>query len=154
MGFSSSGGAKVGTIEMWGGNTAPDGYLICDGGAISRTVYKDLFDAIGTTYGAGDGTTTFNLPNFANAKLVSSENVGIKGTGKCLGITDGSTNYGFRYQNGFMTAGLLNKGVGTSNSTTSVSFNNKGLGIVTNTSNSGITGVLNVANSCNFIIKY
>ena len=41
----------------------PDGYLTCDGSAVSRTTYATLFQALGTTYGAGDGVTTFNLPN-------------------------------------------------------------------------------------------
>jgi microcystin-dependent protein len=43
--------------------TAPDGWLLCDGAAISRTTYRDLFDAIVTTYGVGDGATTFNVPD-------------------------------------------------------------------------------------------
>ena len=48
---------------MFGGSTAPTGYLMCDGSAVSRTTYADLFKAIGTTYGTGDGSTTFNVPN-------------------------------------------------------------------------------------------
>lgn len=44
--------------------TPPSGWLICDGSAVSRTTYADLFAVIGTTYGAGDGSTTFNLPDF------------------------------------------------------------------------------------------
>jgi len=53
----------AGVIEMFGGSTAPTGYLLCDGSAVSRTTYSKLFTAIGTTYGAGDGSTTFNVPN-------------------------------------------------------------------------------------------
>lgn len=53
----------VGSITMYGGSTVPSGYLLCDGQAVSRTTYSDLFDVIGTTYGAGDGSTTFNVPN-------------------------------------------------------------------------------------------
>ena len=44
-------------------NTAPAGYLICDGRAVERSAYPELFDAIGATYGEGDGSTTFNLPD-------------------------------------------------------------------------------------------
>lgn len=44
-------------------NTAPAGYLICDGRAVERNAYPELFDAIGATYGEGDGSTTFNLPD-------------------------------------------------------------------------------------------
>ena len=53
----------AGTITMFGGSSAPTGYLLCDGSAVSRTTYADLFTAIGTTYGTGDGSTTFNVPN-------------------------------------------------------------------------------------------
>ena len=53
----------LGGIVQYAGATAPDGWLICNGSAISRITYADLFSAIGTTYGSGDGSTTFNLPN-------------------------------------------------------------------------------------------
>jgi hypothetical protein len=53
-----------GTIVAFGGATAPDGWLLCDGSAISRTDYADLFGAIQTAFGAGDGSATFNLPDF------------------------------------------------------------------------------------------
>ena len=52
-----------GAIFPYGGITAPDGWLICDGSEISRTTYADLFAVIGTAYGEGNGTTTFNLPD-------------------------------------------------------------------------------------------
>ena len=55
----------VGTIIMYGGVVRPTGWLTCYGGAVSRTTYAELFALIGTRYGAGDGSTTFNLPNFA-----------------------------------------------------------------------------------------
>lgn len=55
-------GLKPGFVCPFAGTTAPDGWLICDGSAISRTTYADLFAVIGTTYGEGDGNTTFNLP--------------------------------------------------------------------------------------------
>ena len=57
----------VGSIIPFAGTTIPDGYLLCDGSAISRTTYSSLFAAIGTTYGEGDGNSTFNIPHFANA---------------------------------------------------------------------------------------
>ena len=53
----------VGTILPFADDTIPSGYLLCDGSAISRTTYATLFSIIGTTYGVGDGSTTFNLPN-------------------------------------------------------------------------------------------
>jgi microcystin-dependent protein len=53
-----------GEIKMYAGPIAPKGFLICDGTTISRTAYSKLFAVIGTSYGTGDGSTTFNLPNF------------------------------------------------------------------------------------------
>ncbi len=53
----------MGEIKMYSGTTAPKGWMFCDGAAISRTTYAKLFDVIGTKYGAGDGSTTFALPN-------------------------------------------------------------------------------------------
>jgi len=52
-----------GVIMMYGSNTPPSGWLECNGAAISRTTYSALFSVIGITYGAGDGSTTFNLPD-------------------------------------------------------------------------------------------
>ena len=59
---SKNAAVPTGTIITWSTATAPAGYLICDGSAISRTTYANLFAVIGTTYGEGDGNTTFNLP--------------------------------------------------------------------------------------------
>ena len=55
--------SEVGTIKPWGKATAPDGYLLCDGAAVSRTTFADLFAVVGTTYGVGDNSTTFNVPD-------------------------------------------------------------------------------------------
>lgn len=53
----------TGTLHAFAGATAPLGYLMCDGTAVSRTTYASLYAVILTTYGAGDGSTTFNLPD-------------------------------------------------------------------------------------------
>jgi microcystin-dependent protein len=60
----SASAVLVGEIKMYAGSSAPDGWLICNGLAISRTEYADLFEVIGTAYGVGDGSTTFNVPSF------------------------------------------------------------------------------------------
>lgn len=60
---SSASGIKAGTVAMFAASTAPAGWLKANGAAVSRTAYAALFLAIGTTYGAGDGATTFNLPD-------------------------------------------------------------------------------------------
>lgn len=63
IGQSAGSGVPIGTIIPFAGNSVPQGYLLCDGSAISRTDYASLFAVIGTIYGAGDGNSTFNLPN-------------------------------------------------------------------------------------------
>ena len=67
----------VGTISIWSTSTPPTGYLLCDGSAISRTTYSNLFSVIGTTYGSGDGNTTFNLPNFIDRTAWQSSDTSI-----------------------------------------------------------------------------
>lgn len=54
---------NAGLITLYAGTTAPQGWAFCDGAAVSRTNFPALFSAIGTTYGSGDGSTTFNLPS-------------------------------------------------------------------------------------------
>ncbi|WP_276765141.1 phage tail protein, partial [Phascolarctobacterium succinatutens] len=66
----------TGSIIAFAGNALPAGYLLCDGSKVSRTTYKKLFDVIGTTYGAGDGTTTFTLPNLIDRFLEGSSAAG------------------------------------------------------------------------------
>lgn len=56
-------GVIAGEVKMWPTNTAPTGYLECDGAAVSRTTYAALFAVIGTVWGVGDGSTTFNVPD-------------------------------------------------------------------------------------------
>lgn len=59
--------APVGAIFPFGGTDIPISFLLCDGSAISRTDYEDLFNVIGTAFGTGDGSTTFNLPDLREA---------------------------------------------------------------------------------------
>lgn len=55
--------APTGSISVYAASVAPNGWLLCDGSEVSRATYADLFALIGTTYGVGNGTSTFNLPN-------------------------------------------------------------------------------------------
>jgi microcystin-dependent protein len=64
--FVQSNGSPTGVISMWSTATPPTGWLLCAGTAVSRTTYAPLFAVIGTTFGVGDGSTTFNLPNYVN----------------------------------------------------------------------------------------
>lgn len=64
----------IGEIISYTGSTVPNGYLVCDGSAVSRTGYSALFSVIGTTYGSGDGNTTFNIPNLIDSVSIGSGN--------------------------------------------------------------------------------
>lgn len=74
--------APIGCIQAYGGATAPDGWLICNGAAVSRTTYAALFAVVGTSFGAGDGTTTFNLPDMTGKTAMGVE------TGHALGASE------------------------------------------------------------------
>lgn len=76
-------GRNIGDIFPHAGTSQPPGALLCNGAAVSRTMYADLFDEIGTTYGAGDGSTTFNLPNLV-AKFIEGDLT--SGTVKAAGL--------------------------------------------------------------------
>jgi microcystin-dependent protein len=65
-----------GMLMPYAGTTAPSGWLLCYGQAVSRTTYASLFSAISITYGSGDGTTTFNLPDFRGRIAAGQDNMG------------------------------------------------------------------------------
>ncbi len=68
--------APIGSIIPYGGTTAPNGFLLCQGQAISRTTYAELFAVIGTSFGSGNGSTTFNVPDLREA---TTKGVGLSG---------------------------------------------------------------------------
>lgn len=82
---------KSGMMIDFGGSSVPSGWLICNGAAVSRVTYADLFTAIGTTWGVGDGSTTFNLPNLARRVTlgVGGTATSTAFTGTTLGSTGG-----------------------------------------------------------------
>lgn len=103
-------GLPTGTIITWPANYVLDGYLICNGAAISRTTYARLFNVIGTTWGAGDGNTTFNVPNFVDRYPVGLGNLGTVGTLLNQGlpnITGSCTSYELGTYHGDMRNGAL-----------------------------------------------
>ena len=77
-------GVNTGLIVPWSSSSTPSGFLDCDGAAVSRTTYALLFSVIGTTYGVGDGSTTFNVPDLTDRTVV-----GKSGT-KALASTGGA----------------------------------------------------------------
>ena len=71
-----------GTIQMWPTASAPTGYLLCNGAAVSRTTYAALYAVVGTTFGVGDGSTTFNLPDYTNRMPIGvGSTAALAGTG-------------------------------------------------------------------------
>jgi microcystin-dependent protein len=70
--FVQTNSIPTGGLMMWPTASAPNGYLLCNGAAVSRTSYAALFAVIGTTFGVGDNSTTFNLPNYNNRTAVGA----------------------------------------------------------------------------------
>lgn len=66
----------AGVVKQYAGATAPTGYLLCDGDEVSRTTYADLFAVVSTTYGSGNGSTTFNVPDLRGRVPVGKDNMG------------------------------------------------------------------------------
>lgn len=60
----------TGSVITYAGSTAPTGYLVCNGQAVSRTTYAALYNVLGTLYGVGNGTTTFNLPDLRDRGII------------------------------------------------------------------------------------
>jgi microcystin-dependent protein len=86
---ASSSGVPTGAVMDYGGSTAPGGWLECDGSAVSRATYPKLFAILSTTWGAGNGSTTFNLPDFRNKARIG------KGTGTVTEDVTASSSNGF-----------------------------------------------------------
>lgn len=79
----------IATIVPYAGAAAPDGFLLCYGQAISRTTYADLFGIISTTYGVGDGSTTFNLPDLRGRVVAGQDDMGGSSANRLTGLTGG-----------------------------------------------------------------
>lgn len=86
-------GNPPGTVIDFAGVSAPAGYLVCDGSAVSRTTYANLFNAIGVVWGNGDGVTTFNLPNLNRRVTVGSGGTGSSELGNTVGSVGGEENH-------------------------------------------------------------
>lgn len=78
-------GIDTGTVIPWPTTSAPSGYLNCDGTAVSRSTYSALFAVVGTTYGSGNGSSTFNVPNLQDrAPVGKSGSKAIASTGELI----------------------------------------------------------------------
>lgn len=74
--WNNVGLAPSGTLVAYAGNSEPNGYLFCNGQEVSRSIYADLFAVIGTTYGSGNGSTTFNVPDLRGRAIFGLDNLG------------------------------------------------------------------------------
>jgi len=91
----------TGEMKMWPTSSAPAGYLLCDGSAVSRTVYAALYAVLGTTFGSGDGVNTFNLPNFRNRMPIGAGDLySTGGTGGSKDATVVSHSHGVNITTG------------------------------------------------------
>lgn len=86
---AAQGGAvsPTGMITAYGAANPPMGWLICNGQAVDRTVYAALFTVIGTTWGPGDGSTTFNLPDLANRTAIGAASIPLGARGGNASVT-------------------------------------------------------------------
>lgn len=89
--FPAVAGPVIGAITAYAGTAAPTGWLLCYGQAISRTTYAELFDILSTTYGTGDGSTTFNLPDIRGRVIAGQDDMGGVSANRLTGVT-GSVN--------------------------------------------------------------
>jgi microcystin-dependent protein len=78
-----------GIVTDYAGTSAPSLWLLCYGQAISRTTYSDLFGVVGTTYGSGDGSTTFNLPDYRGRVGAGQDDMGGVSANRLTGLTNG-----------------------------------------------------------------
>lgn len=95
---ASASSTPVGTVNTFAGATAPSGWLLCSGQAISRTTYSGLFAILGTTYGVGDNSTTFNVPDLRGRIPAGVDNMGGSDAGRLdwantLGTTGGAQTH-------------------------------------------------------------
>lgn len=89
---ADNGGVPTGAVMPFAGSSAPTGWLLCDSSAVSRTTYAALFAVIGTTFGAGDGSTTFNLPG-CRGRAVIGAGQGAGLTNRALAATGGGETH-------------------------------------------------------------
>ena len=151
-----------GSIVMWPTASAPTGYLLCDGTAVSRSTYSTLFTLFGTTFGTGDGSTTFNLPNYTNrmpygttigATGGSADAVVVSHTHAATVTDPGHHHLGsvYNYYNGSTGGGGyvsgINQSTATTDSTTGITVANASAGV------SGTNANLPPYLGINFIIK-
>jgi microcystin-dependent protein len=92
-GSGSAASVPVGAVSPFGGASIPTGWLVCDGALVSRSTYSALFSAIGTVYGAGDGSTTFALPDCRGRVAAGKGSGAVLSFDGTLGATGGASTH-------------------------------------------------------------
>lgn len=135
--FTLANSVPTGGLMMWGTGTAPTGWLLCAGAAVSRSTYSALFAIIGTTFGVGDGSTTFNVPNYTNRTPYGTTVGATGGSADAVVVSHTHTATSTVTDPGHThtIAGNFATGIGGGSSGANNTF-----GFVTNT-NSALTGV-------------
>lgn len=133
-----------GTILAFGGTSAPTGFLLCDGSAVSRSTYSGLFTAIGTAFGSGDTTTTFNVPDF-RGRFLRGRDAGQSrdpdASGRTAMNTGGNTGDAVgSIQDDAFESHSHNVSVGTAGATPKTLFQDTGSGVDNNTKSTQSTG--------------
>ncbi len=113
--FVQANGVPTAMVMPFASSTAPTGWLECNGNAVSRTTYAALFAIVGTTYGAGNGSTTFNLPDMRGNFMRGWDNGAGIDTGRAIGSTQESTGIPLGTAIGYPNSGQAPTGWGTGN---------------------------------------
>jgi microcystin-dependent protein len=166
--FVLANSVPTGVINMWGTATAPTGYLLCAGAAVSRSTYAALFAVIGTTFGVGDGSTTFNVPNYTSRMPYGTTLASTGGSADAVVVshthtaTSTVTDPGHTHPVPTLFQAGAENGVSrsSSNTTPTVSFNTTsnttGITVATTNNTAGVSGTnanLPPYLGINFIIK-
>ena len=125
-----------GALMPYAGTSAPTGFLLCDGSAVSRTTYATLFSAISTTYGSGDSSSTFNLPDLRGRVIAGQDDMGGASANRLTNQTGGINGDNLGDTGGSETHALTTAQLAShthsfsgSGSTTAMTFLNDGLGV-------------------------
>lgn len=153
VGTAIASAAPTGSITMWSTGTAPSGYLLCNGQAVSRTVYAALFAVLGSVFGSGDGSTTFNVPDYrdrmpigagtlysVNSKGGSKDAVVVAHTHTGTTATNGAHSHIIDAANSSLSGGL-NKVGGVDNKAEGADYNTSTEGAHSHTFTTDSTGV-------------
>ena len=133
-------GIPTATIVPWSDSSVPTGFLECNGSAVSRTTYSALFAIVGTTYGAGDGSSTFNVPDLQdNVPVGKSNNKALASTGGANTVTSTGNVAGSTANATLSTAQLASHSHSVNGGNSDPPFSQ----IVT----SGRTGTINTSNT-------